>query len=117
MADEFVQVVKFKVDDKEIVAAIDRIRKAFGEGAGAKGPADALDKNLKKASKSASDTAKQAQNIARATKEATRETNGLTSAFDRMKGAVTGLVAAYAGFKGISAIVGFGKGSIDAFTM
>jgi hypothetical protein len=117
MADEFVQVVKFKVDDKEIVAAIDRIRKAFGEGAGAKGPADALDKNLKKASKSASDTAKQAQNIARATKEATRETNRLTSAFDRMKGAVTGLVAAYAGFKGISAIVGFGKGSIDAFTM
>lgn len=117
MADEFVQVVKFKVDDKEIVAAIDRIRKAFGEGAGAKSPADALDKNLKKASKSASDTAKQAQNIARATKEATRETNGLTSAFDRMKGAVTGLVAAYAGFKGISAIVSFGKGSIDAFTM
>ena len=117
MADEFVQVVKFKVDDKEIVAAIDRIRKAFGEGAGAKSPADALDKNLKKASKSASDTAKQAQNIARATKEATRETNGLTSAFDRMKGAVTGLVAAYAGFNGISAIVGFGKGSIDAFTM
>lgn len=117
MADEFVQVVKFKVDDREIVAAIDRIRKAFGEGNGAKGPADAIDKNLKKASRSAADTARQAQNIARATKDATKETNGLTSAFDRMKGAVTGLVAAYAGFKGISALVGFGKGSIEAFNV
>ena len=30
---------------------------------------------------------------------------------------MTGLVAAYAGFKGISALVGFGRGSIDAFNV
>ena len=31
MADEFVQVVKFKVDDSELVGAIERMRKAFGD--------------------------------------------------------------------------------------
>lgn len=113
MADEFVQVVKIKVDDSDLRAAVEFFRKSFGDVNF--NPAKNLDKNLQKASKAASETAKQARKITDGMKEATRETNGLTSAFDRMKGAVTGLVAAYAGFKGISALVGFGKGSIDAF--
>lgn len=118
MADEFVQKVKITVDDSELVAAVKRFREAFGggvAGVGGNNPASGLEKGMEKAGKAAGETARQAQNIAKATKDATRETNGLTSAFDRMKGAVTGLVAAYAGFKGISALVGFGKGSVDAF--
>ena len=111
MAEEFVQVIKLEVDDSALVAAVKKFREAIGNGNLTAG----LDKNLQKASKAASETAKQARKITDGMKEATRETNGLTSAFDRMKGAVTGLVAAYAGFKGISALVGFGRGSIDAF--
>lgn len=118
MADEFVQVVKFKVDDSELVGAIERMRKAFGEGVGglAKNPAENLEKGIKKAGKEAQKTAKEAENIGKATKKATAETKQLTGAFEKMTGAVKGLVAAYAGFRGISALVGFGKGSIDAFS-
>lgn len=118
MAEEFVQSIKLKVDDSELVAAVKRFREAFGggvAGVGGNNPAAGLEKGMKKASKAASEAARQAKNISSGMKEATRETNGLASAFDRMKGAVTGLVAAYAGFKGISALVGFGRGSIDAF--
>jgi len=120
MAEEFVQTIKLKVDDSELVAAVKRFREAFGGGVagiGGKNPAAGLEKGMQKASKAASDTAKQTKNIATGMKAATKETNGLASAFDRMKGAVTGLVAAYAGFKGISALVGFGKGSIEAFNI
>lgn len=119
MADEFVQQVKITVDDGELVAAIRRMREAFGDSANGstRNPASGLEKGMEKAGKAAGETARQTQNIAKATKDATRETNGLTSAFDRMKGAVTGLVAAYAGFKGISALVGFGKGSIESFNV
>lgn len=113
MAEEFVQVIKLKVDDSELVAAVKKFREALGDGNMTAG----LEKNLQKANKAASDTAKQARKITDGMKEATKETNGLTSAFDRMKGAVTGLVAAYAGFKGISALVGFGKGSIESFNI
>jgi len=118
MAEEFVQTIKLKVDDSELVAAVKRFREAFGggfAGAGGNNPASGLEKGMQKASKAASEAARQAKNISSGMKEATRETNGLTSAFNSMKGAVTGLVAAYAGFKGISALVGFGRGSIDAF--
>lgn len=119
MADEFVQQVKITVDDGELVAAIRRMREAFGDSAhgSTRNPASGLEKGMEKAGKAAGETARQTQNIAKATKDATRETNGLTSAFDRMKGAVTGLVAAYAGFKGISALVGFGRGSIESFNV
>ena len=120
MAEEFVQPIKLKVDDSELVAAVKRFREAFGggvAGAGGNNPASGLEKGMQKASKAASEAARQAKNISSGMKEATRETNGLTSAFNSMKGAVTGLVAAYAGFKGISALVGFGRGSIDAFNV
>lgn len=120
MAEEFVQSIKLKVDDSELVAAVKRFREAFGggvAGVGGNNPASGLEKGMQKASKAASETAKKTKDIAAGMKVATKETNGLASAFDRMKGAVTGLVAAYAGFKGISALVGFGKGSIEAFNV
>lgn len=120
MAEEFVQPIKLKVDDSELVAAVKRFREAFGggvAGVGGNNPASGLEKGMQKASKAASETAKKTKDIAAGMKVATKETNGLASAFDRMKGAVTGLVAAYAGFKGISALVGFGKGSIEAFNV
>lgn len=120
MAEEFVQSIKLKVDDSELVAAVKRFREAFGggvAGVGGNNPASSLEKGMQKASKAASETAKKTKDIAAGMKVATKETNGLASAFDRMKGAVTGLVAAYAGFKGISALVGFGKGSIEAFNV
>ena len=120
MAEDFVQTIKLKVDDSELVAAVKRFREAFGggvAGVGGNNPASGLEKGMQKASKAASEAARQAKNISSGMKEATRETNGLTSAFNSMKGAVTGLVAAYAGFKGISALVGFGRGSIDAFNV
>lgn len=115
MADEFVQVVKIKVDDSDLRAAVEFFRKSFGDVNF--NPAKNLEKGMQNAGKAAGETAKQARKITDGMKEATRETNSLTSAFDRMKGAVTGLVAAYAGFKGISALVGFGRGSIDAFNV
>lgn len=114
--DDFVQVVKFKVDDTELRAAIERMRAAFGDTAGGKEPTENLEKGLKKAGKEAKNTAKEASKIGKSTKEAAKETSNLEKAFTKMKGAVTGLVGAYMGFKGISALVGFGKGSIDAFT-
>ena len=120
MAEEFVQSIRLKVDDSELVAAVKRFREAFGggfAGVGGNNPASGLEKGMQKASKAASETAKKTKDIAAGMKVATKETNGLASAFDRMKGAVTGLVAAYAGFKGISALVGFGKGSIEAFNV
>lgn len=118
MADEnsFVQEVKFKVDDSELRSAVDNMRKNFGDGKNSK-VTSSLEKGFKDAGKEAQKTAKEAERIGKATKVAARETNGLASAFDRMKGAVTGLVAAYAGFRGISALVGFGRGSIDAFNI
>ena len=115
MADEFVQVVKIKVDDSDLRAAVEFFRKSFGDVNF--NPEKNLEKGMQNAGKAAGETAKQARKITDGMKEATRETNSLTSAFDRMKGAVTGLVAAYAGFKGISALVGFGRGSIDAFNV
>ena len=118
MADEnsFYQEIKFNVDDSELRSAIDNMRKNFGDGSNTKVTAS-LEKGFKDAGKEAQKTAKETEKIGKATKVATRETNGLTSAFERMRGAVGSLVAAYAGFKGISSLIGFGRGSIDAFNV
>lgn len=117
MADEnsFVQEVKFKVDDSELRAAINMMRNAFGNGVDAK-ITGGLEKGLKKAGKEAKNVAKETDKIAKSTKNAKKETDALTKSFDKMTGAVKGLVAAYAGFKGVSALVGFGQGSIAAFS-
>lgn len=116
MAEEFVQVVKLKVDDSELRAAIENLRSALGDGVNVKLTAG-LEKGLKDAGKEANKTAKETEKIAKCTKDAKKETDGLSKSFDGMASAVKGLVAAYAGFKGISAIVGFGKGSIEAFNV
>lgn len=116
MAEEFVQVVKLKVDDSELRAAIENLRRALGDGVNVKLTAG-LEKGLKDAGKEANKTAKETEKIAKGTKDAKKETDGLSKSFKGMTGAVKGLVAAYAGFKGISAIVGFGKGSIEAFNV
>lgn len=137
MAGEFVQTIKLKVDDSDLVAAVKRFRDALGESGNVSvRPTAGLEKGMKAVGKEADEAARkvekvgkdlgeagakagraatEAKKISWATKEAAKETNGLSAAFGNLKGAVTGLVAAYAGFKGISALVGFGKGSIDAF--
>ena len=118
MADEnsFYQEIKFNVDDSELRSAIDNMRKNFGDGSNTK-VTSSLEKGFKDAGKEAQKTAKETEKIGKATKVAAKETDGLAMAFDRMKVAVGGLVAAYAGFRGISSLVGFGRGSIDAFNI
>lgn len=128
MAEEFVQVVKLKVDDSELRAAIDFMKKELGTVGVTIGSkitsatdqaatgAEKIGKGFSKADKEAKKTAKDAKDIAKGTKEAKKETDGLAKSFKGMAGAVKSLVAAYAGFKGVSALIGFGKGSIDAFT-
>lgn len=128
MAEEFVQVVKLKVDDSELRAAIDFMKKELGTVGATLGSkitsatdkaaagAEKIGKGFSKADKEAKKTAKDAKDIAKGTKEAKKETDGLAKSFKGMAGAVKSLVAAYAGFKGVSALIGFGKGSIDAFT-
>lgn len=118
MADEnsFYQEIKFNVDDSELRSAIDNMRKNFGDGSNSK-VTSSLEKGFKDAGKEAQKTAKETEKIGKATKVAAKETNGLALAFERMKGAVGGLVAAYAGFRGISSLVGFGRGSIQAFNV
>ena len=115
MADEFVQDIKIKVDDSELRAAIELMRNAFGNGANVK-ITSGLEKGLKDAGKEAQKTAKATKDIAKGTKEAKKETDGLAKSFNGMAGAVKNLVAAYAGFNGVSALIGFGKGSIEAFS-
>ena len=139
MAEEFVQTIKLKVDDSDLVAAVKRFRDALGESGNVSvRPTAGLEKGMKAVGKEADEAARkvekvgkdfgeagakagraatEAKKISWATKEAAKETNGLSAAFGNLKGAVTGLVAAYAGFKGISALVGFGKGSIEAFNV
>lgn len=129
MAEEFVQVVKLKVDDSGLRAAIDFMKKELGNVGATIGSkitsatdkaaagAEKIGKGFSKADKEAKKTAKDAKDIAKGTKEAKKETDGLAKSFKGMAGAVKGLVAAYVGFKGISAIVGFGKGSIEAFNV
>ena len=139
MAEEFVQTIKLKVDDSDLVAAVKRFRDALGEsGNVSMRPTAGLEKGMKAVGKEADEAARkvekvgkdfgeagakagraatEAKKISWATKEAAKETNGLSAAFGNLKGAVTGLVAAYAGFKGISALVGFGQGSIEAFNV
>ena len=138
MADEnsFVQQIKFKVDDSELVAAIEFMKKELGvvnaavgqkltsniEKVGAEAQKTASDvgkigQNIEKvdnaAKKAASDTRKQAE----ATRKAKTETDRLQGAWGKVAGAVKGAVAAYVGFQGISKLVGFGQGSIAAFNV
>ena len=52
MAEEFVQPIKLKVDDSELVAAVKRFREAFGggvAGVGGNNPASGLEKGMQKA--------------------------------------------------------------------
>lgn len=116
MADEnsFVQEIKFKVDDSELRAAVDFMKKELGVlnvSLGKKLPDD-----MKKVGKEASKTAKETEKIAKASKNAVKETDKLGNSFGKVTSAIKGAVAAYAGLKGISALVGFGKGSLAAYS-
>lgn len=120
MADEnsFVQEIKFKVDDSDLRAAIERMRAAFGDGAtGGKNPTDNLEKGIKKAGNEARKTASETAKIGKASKDAAKETDRLSKSFGGLAGAIKGAVAAYIGFQGISKVVGFGQGSIAAFNV
>ncbi|SHL04747.1 hypothetical protein [Fibrobacter sp. UWH4] len=118
MADEnsFVQVIKFKVDDSDLRAAIERMRAAFGEGGSGKDPTANLEKGIKKAGNEARKTASETEKIGKASKDAAKETDRLSKSFGGLTGAIKGAVAAYAGFQGISKLIGFGKGSIAAYS-
>lgn len=136
MADEFVQQIKFKVDDSELVSAIEFMKKELGvvnvavgqkltenigkAGTEAKKVADDVGKigqNFGKADKEAQKTAKDTKKQAEETKKAKAETDKLQGAWGKVAGAVKGAVAAYVGFQGISKLVGFGQGSIAAFNV
>lgn len=115
MADEnsFVQEIKLEVDDSELRAAVENMKKEFvgvDASLGKKLPDD-----FKKAGKEAEKTAKETERIAKASDKATKETDKLSHSFGGLAGAIRGAVAAYAGFQGISKLVGFGKGSLEAF--
>lgn len=115
MADEnsFVQEIKLEVDDSELRAAVENMKKEFvgvDASLGKKFPDD-----FKKAGKEAEKTAKETERIAKASDKATKETDKLSHSFGGLAGAIRGAVAAYAGFQGISKLVGFGKGSLEAF--
>ena len=137
MADEnsFVQQIKFKVDDSDLVAAIEFMKKELGVVNVAVG--QKLTSNIEKvgveAQKTANDVGKIGQNFGKVdneakkaakdtkkqadeTKKAKAETDKLQGAWGKVAGAVKGAVAAYVGFQGISKLVGFGQGSIAAFS-
>ena len=115
MADEnsFVEKIKFQVDDSELVAAIQNMKKELGNvnlSVGTK-----LTGEMKKAGKEADKTAKETAKISEESRKAAKEVDKLEKSFGKVAGAIKGAIAAYAGFKGISALVGFGQGSIAAF--
>lgn len=137
MADEnsFVQQIKFKVDDSDLVAAIEFMKKELGVVNVAVG--QKLTSNIEKvgveAQKTANDVGKIGQNFGKVdneakkaakdtkkqadeTRKAKAETDKLQGAWGKVAGAVKGAVAAYVGFQGISKLVGFGQGSIAAFS-
>lgn len=137
MADEnsFVQQIKFKVDDSDLVAAIEFMKKELGVVNVAVG--QKLTSNIEKvgveAQKTANDVGKIGQNFGKVdneakkaakdtkkqadeTRKAKAETDRLKGAWGKVAGAVKGAVAAYVGFQGISKLVGFGQGSIAAFS-
>lgn len=117
MADEnsFVEEIKFQVDDNELVAAIQNMKKEIGSVNRSVG--DTLPDSFKKSRKEADKAAKETEKIAKASNRATKETNNLEKSFGRVAGAIKGAIAAYAGFKGVSELVGFVKNSIAAFNV
>lgn len=137
MADEnsFVQQIKFKVDDSELVAAIEFMKKELGvvnvavgqkltsniEKVGAEAQRTANDvgkigQNFGKVDNEAKKAAKDTKKQADETRKAKAETDKLQGAWGKVARAVKGAVAAYVGFQGISKLVGFGQGSIAAFS-
>ena len=137
MADEnsFVQQIKFKVDDSDLVAAIEFMKKELGvvnvavgqkltsniEKVGVEAQKTANDvgkigQNFGKVDNEAKKAAKETKKQADETKKAKAETDKLQGAWGKVAGAVKGAVAAYVGFQGISKLVGFGQGSIAAFS-
>lgn len=110
---DFVQVVRFDVDDNALRAAIENMKKGVGDVNNAAG--SKLSKNMEKAGKEAEKTAKATSLIAKTSKEATVQTDKLSKSFGGLAGAIKGAVAAYIGFQGISKMVGFGRSSIEAF--
>lgn len=124
---EFVQKVRFEVDDGELHASIERFQQALGKASDlANGK---FDSSLSKAAASANETAKETARIgkeaqkaasetgkiAKESKNAERETGKLEGAFSKLKGAISGAVAAYMGFQGLSKLVSFGRESVELF--
>lgn len=114
MADEneFVQTVRFQIEDAELNAALGRFQDSMG-----KTNADAakVAKETENVGKEAGKAASEAQKIGEATRNAQKETKKLEGSFGGLKKAIAGAVAAYAGFQGISKLIGFGKETMDAF--
>lgn len=151
MADEnsFIQEIKFKVDDSELRAAVEFMKKELGNvsvsissklqtdlnkaGTEAEKTAKDVEKIGTEAEKTASDVEKIGKNLnkvdngakkaavgakkqADETKRANQEAHKLQGAWGKVAGAVKGALASYVGFKGISKLIGFGQGSIAAFS-
>ena len=123
----FVQKVKFEVEDAELAASIDRFQDALGK-TGEKVNSDISDgiskaaagtgevaRETEKVGRQASNAAKETRKIATASKDAQKQTAALEGTFASLKKTIAGAVAAYAGFQGISKLVGFGKQSVELF--
>lgn len=116
MADEneFVQTVRFQVDDGDLSAALGRFQDSMGKTGD---DATRLSKETSNVGKEAERAAKETHKIADATRDAQKETHKLEGSFSKLKGVIAGAVAAYAGFQGISKLIGFGKESVEAFKL
>lgn len=116
MADEneFVQTVRFSVDDNDLSAALGRFQSSMGKTGD---DATRLSKETANVGKEAERAAKETHKIADATRDAQKETHKLEGSFSKLKGVIAGAVAAYAGFQGISKLIGFGKESVEAFKL
>ncbi len=124
---EFVQKVRFEVEDTELSASLDRFQAALGR-AGETANRE-IDESLTKAASSANEVAKETANIGKeassaaketqkissASREAKKQTDALDGAFSKLKGTISAAVAAYAGFQGLSKLVGFGKQTVELF--
>ena len=124
---EFVQKVRFEVEDTELSASLDRFQAALGR-AGETANRE-IDESLTKAASSANEVAKETANIGKeassaaretqkissASREAKKQTDALDGAFSKLKDTISAEVAAYAGFQGLSKLVGFGKQTVELF--
>ena len=105
---EFVQKVRFEVEDTELSASLDRFQAALGR-AGETANRE-IDESLTKAASSANEVAKETANIGKeassaaketqkissASREAKKQTDALDGAFSKLKGTISAAVAAYA---------------------